>query len=44
MRLVRRVYGWFKFESDANVVRRLDRQWVPLHDLEQRQKVGRQLF
>ena len=30
------VYGWFKFESDADGVRRrLDRQWVPLHDLEQ---------
>ena len=31
----RDVYGWFKFESDADGVRRLDRQWVPLHDLEQ---------
>ena len=29
------VYGWFKFESDADGVRRLDRRWVPLHDLEQ---------
>ena len=29
------VYGWFKFESDADGVQRLDRQWVPLHDLEQ---------
>ena len=29
------VYGWFKFESDAEGVRRLDRQWVPLHDLQQ---------
>ena len=29
------VYGWFKFKSDADGVRRLDRQWVPLHDLEQ---------
>ena len=29
------VYGWFKFESDADGVRRLDRQWVLLHDLEQ---------
>lgn len=29
------VYGWFKFESDADGVKRLDRQWVPLHDLEQ---------
>ena len=29
------VYGWFKFESDAHGVQRLDRQWVPLHDLEQ---------
>ena len=29
------VYGWFKFESDADGVRRLDRQWVALHDLEQ---------
>ena len=25
------VYGWFKFESDADGVQRLDRQWVPLH-------------
>ena len=23
-------YGWFKFESDAEGVRRLDRQWVAL--------------
>ena len=29
------VYGWFKFKSDADGVRRLDRQWVPLHDLKQ---------
>ena len=34
------VYGWFKFESDADGVQRLDRQWVPLHDLEQ---AGRRL-
>ena len=27
--------GWFKFESDSDGVQRLDRQWVPLHDLEQ---------
>ena len=29
------VYGWFKFESDADGVQRLDCQWVLLHDLEQ---------
>ena len=29
------LYGWFKFESDADGVQRLDRQWVPLHDLQQ---------
>ena len=26
------IYGWFKFESNTNGVRRLD-QWVPLFDL-----------
>ena len=26
-------YGWFKFESDPEGVRRLDRQWLPYHDL-----------
>ena len=24
------VYGWYRFDSDAEGVRRLDRQWVPL--------------
>ena len=24
------IYGWFRFDSDAEGVRRLDRQWVPL--------------
>ena len=24
------IYGWYNFESDADGVKRLDRQWVPL--------------
>ena len=24
------IYGWFRFDSDADGVRRLDRQWVSL--------------
>ena len=25
------VYGWFRFEEDKEEVKRLDRQWVPIH-------------
>ena len=24
------IYGWYNYESDADGVKRLDRQWVPL--------------
>ena len=24
------IYGWYNFDSDAQGVKRLDRQWVPL--------------
>jgi len=24
------IYGWFKFEDDAEAVKRLGRQWVPV--------------
>ena len=27
------VYGWYKFEDDADDVRRLGRQWLPLEQL-----------
>ena len=27
------VYGWFKFDTDAPGVRRLDRQWLPVEAL-----------
>ena len=29
------LYGWLQFESHADGVQRLDRQWEPPHDLEQ---------
>ena len=34
MKLEYDVYGWFKFETDSDGVRALDRQWVARDELE----------